>query len=177
MDIPASYPFIFRRLSEADLGALVSFLGNLSFETRQRFAPHAFDREGLLQYYREHAGVFSIAGFSSQSGEMVCYAVIRRGYLEYEYTRFLGYGIIPCRDTDAMFAPVVADAVQGKGIGKQLFEASKNSAKAAGIKRLILWGGVQEHNEKAQVYYRKLGFEKIGFFLHNGINDEMILRL
>lgn len=175
--MPLSVPVIFRRISAADLPVLHAFLNNLSLQTRQRFAPHPFDEEGILHFYQSNAGVFSVGGFNADTGEMICYSVLRRGYFEYEFERFTTYGIKPCRETDGMFAPVVADNWQGQGFGRQLFEHTLQFAGAAGFKRLMLWGGVQVNNLKAMLYYRMLGFYHVGFYLHNGMNEEMMMNI
>ena len=49
---------------------------------------------------------------------------------------------------------------QGRGLAKALMSAVEASAKARGGREL--WLGVWERNERAQAFYRKCGFEKVG---------------
>ena len=49
---------------------------------------------------------------------------------------------------------------QGRGLARALMTAVEASAKARGGREL--WLGVWERNERAQAFYRKCGFEKVG---------------
>jgi len=56
-----------------------------------------------------------------------------------------------------------------------MFEYIRSHLQKDGIRRIILWGGVQAGNEKAVRYYLKHGFRTSGQFEHNGNNFDMIL--
>jgi ribosomal protein S18 acetylase RimI-like enzyme len=49
---------------------------------------------------------------------------------------------------------------QGRGLARALMTAVEDSARARGGREL--WLGVWERNERAQAFYRKCGFEKVG---------------
>lgn len=49
---------------------------------------------------------------------------------------------------------------QGQGLARQLMEAVETQARAQGAREL--WLGVWERNERAQAFYRKHGFRKVG---------------
>jgi diamine N-acetyltransferase len=49
---------------------------------------------------------------------------------------------------------------QGRGLARQLMEAVETQARARGAREL--WLGVWERNERAQAFYRKCGFRKVG---------------
>jgi len=49
---------------------------------------------------------------------------------------------------------------QGRGLARALMAAVVNAARARGAREL--WLGVWERNERAQAFYRKCGFEKVG---------------
>jgi ribosomal protein S18 acetylase RimI-like enzyme len=49
---------------------------------------------------------------------------------------------------------------QGRGVAQALMRAVEDSARARGGREL--WLGVWERNERAQAFYRKCGFEKVG---------------
>lgn len=74
-------------------------------------------------------------------------------------------------------APSVADEWQGRGIGTILFDFVQAQLQAAGIRQLILWGGVQSTNLPAQGFYRKKGFIRLGSFEYHGRNDDMLLEM
>ena len=48
----------------------------------------------------------------------------------------------------------------GKGVGPALMQACLDEAQNRGC--ALIWLGVWEHNPRAQAFYRKWGFEKIG---------------
>lgn len=49
---------------------------------------------------------------------------------------------------------------QGRGLARQLMEAVERQARMRGAREL--WLGVWERNERAQMFYRKHGFRKVG---------------
>lgn len=49
---------------------------------------------------------------------------------------------------------------QGQGVAHQLMDAVESQARARGAREL--WLGVWERNERAQAFYRKHGFRKVG---------------
>ena len=49
---------------------------------------------------------------------------------------------------------------QGRGLARELMSAVEAQARARGGREL--WLGVWERNERAQAFYRKCGFEKVG---------------
>jgi len=54
----------------------------------------------------------------------------------------------------------VAHAWHGRGVAKKLMDAVTSTANSLGA--ITLWLGVWERNERAQAFYRKVGFEDIG---------------
>jgi len=49
---------------------------------------------------------------------------------------------------------------QGQGVARTLMEAAEQAARARGAREF--WLGVWERNERAQAFYRKCGFRKVG---------------
>ena len=49
---------------------------------------------------------------------------------------------------------------QGRGLARTLMEAAEQAARARGAREF--WLGVWERNERAQAFYRKCGFRKVG---------------
>ena len=66
----------------------------------------------------------------------------------------------------AVHAPVelkrfyVDKAWHGQGLARTLMQAAEQAARARGAREL--WLGVWERNERAQAFYRKCGFRKVG---------------
>jgi diamine N-acetyltransferase len=167
----------FRRLKPDDLDALVMYLNQLSAETCKRFGPHLFDKQSLTAVYEQVDTYRGYIGLDTETADIVAYSVIKRGYVERDGLRFAGYGLPLNSETDCTFAPSVADAWQGQGLGNKLFQLILSDLQAMPIKRIVLWGGVQADNDRAVRYYRKHQFEVVGEFERNGPNYDMVLTL
>ena len=165
----------FEHFQSKDLNALVHYLQQLSSATRQRFGPHPFDVAAIEAFY---ANPFEVIGYIAKMEKLpqiIAYSTIKLGFLEHDQTRLEAYGLQlhPC--TDCTFAPSVADAWQGRGIGVGLFNFIKNDLQNRGIRRIILWGGVQQSNLPALRFYEKMGFQVLGAFEYQGENYDMVL--
>ena len=75
--------------------------------------------------------------------------------------RFRDYGVDLGR-RDARFGLCVADAFHGTGAAALASTATFDVARAFGMSRLILWGGVRDDNVRARRFYRRLGFAELG---------------
>lgn len=167
----------FRRLVPHDFGGLYDYLQNLSAESKRRFGPHSFERQDIADFYHhseEHLGYVAI---DSATRKIVAYAIVKIGYFEHDRFRLEGYGLKLDSATDCNYAPSVADAWQGCGLGNAMFQQIKSDLSAKGIKRIILWGGVQRDNPKAIRFYHKNGFKTLGTFAYHGWNEDMILEI
>lgn len=156
--------------------ALSTYLHQLSSSTKQRFAPHGFDEEDILQLYQQPSTVLGFIAIDTQTKNIIAYTVIDLNIPVYEAVRLYTYGI-EVTNHDALFAPSVADAWHGLGIGTIMLKYIKEALKNFGIKRLFLWGGVQSSNEQAIAYYKKQSFQQLGSFEYNGRNEDMVLLL
>ncbi len=155
---------------------LRSYLDALSIETRQRFGPHAYDNASIESFYKEKNNAGYVL-FRTHENKVIAYATIHKGFLLHDSARLSAYGLVLSQDTDYTYAPSVADAWQGKGHGKQLFDHILEKIRPEGAKRIILWGGVQNENERAVRYYEKLGFQTLGYFEYHGWNRDMVYTL
>lgn len=168
----------FDRMAEPYLEKLAVYFENLSAETKKRFAPHPFDLDALREWYLNNKAALGFIAIDQTSGKIIAYAVVQPGFLTHDGERLASYGLPLSMDTDCTFAPSVADQWQGVGLGKLLFQFLLEDLKQKNFKRIILWGGVQATNLKAIRYYNKLGFEPIGQFHYNELdNYDMILKL
>ncbi len=58
----------------------------------------------------------------------------------------------------------------GQGLGQRLMQTAIDTARTAGAKRLLL--AVYSRNDRANAFYRKCGFHKVGTrIFHVGVND------
>ncbi|MEM9324655.1 MAG: GNAT family N-acetyltransferase [Bacteroidota bacterium] len=160
----------FRKVLPDDFQSLTQYFENLSKQTRTYFAPHPFDQdtvssivEGRLEGF--HGFICTI------SGQVVAYAVAKRGYSEGEWYRFPNYPIEMNAQRHYLFAPSVSDDFQSQGLGSGLLLFVEEELRHQGAQLLELWGGVQEDNQQAVRYYLKNGFRKLGEFYHEGVNN------
>jgi diamine N-acetyltransferase len=168
---------LLRRLGIDDIDILVSYLQLLSPETKKRFGPHPFDKQSVIDIYTKPKSHLGYIAQDIETLEIIAYSILRKGYLDHDGLRLQSYGLTLNNETDCTFAPSVTDIWQSQGIGNHLFRFILADLKIAGIKRIILWGGVQTENEKAVNYYKKHGFKTIGRFEYNGWNFDMVLDL
>ncbi len=166
-----------RRLNSSDLDNLLYYLENLSTESKKSFGPHQFDKQSVIDFYESPDIHWGYVALTIDTNEIVAYSIIKMGYLESDYNRYLSYGIKLDSKVDCEFAPSVADLWQSCGIGIQLFYFILTDLKKAELKRVVLWGGVQADNEKALNFYKKNNFELFGKFSHNGENLDMLLNI
>jgi GNAT superfamily N-acetyltransferase len=166
------------RVEEKDFESLYTYLNGLSIITRSRFAPHAFDLVTIRQFYLPENKNTGFIIESTLAKEIVSYAIIKKGYVLKDKVRLENYGIKLYSESDCTFAPSVADNWQSKGLGHLLFEHIREELQSQGMKRMILWGGVQALNDRAVSFYLKHGFKKLGSFEKKGIdNFDMLLEL
>lgn len=168
---------LLRRLDSGDLDRLLAYLEHLSEATKKRFGPHPFDRQSVIDFYDNPHVHLGYVAQDLASDAIVAYSIIKIGYLQHDSQRLQSYGLALDPATDCTFAPSVADVWQSCGVGKGLWTFILNDLKTRGIRRVILWGGVQSDNEKAVSFYRKNGFKTLGRFEYNGWNDDMMLEV
>jgi diamine N-acetyltransferase len=172
-----SKPVYLRKLCASDFDSLITYLEQLSNDTKKRFGPHPFDRASVVDFYEQNNLHIGYIGIDMETSDIIAYCIIKMGYLEHDQDRLSSYGLSLQHQTDCTFAPSVADTWQGQGVGNHLFRLICADLISMGFKRMILWGGVQTSNEQALHYYSKLGFKNLGRFFYNGENDDMILNL
>lgn len=158
-------------------GALLSYLQELSAESRSRFGPHPFTTEGIAAIYDGPDAAQGFVATEEPSGAVVGYALLKPGLKDTDARRYANYGSIFSHTEPCTFAPSVADDWRGSGLAQQLFEFVKQAAIAKGFRFMILWGGTQATNARAIAYYRRLGFQEAGRFEHNGSNLDMWMEL
>lgn len=165
---------VISKFTAAALGPLETYLCNLGNNTRSYFGPHAFDTASLIRFYEDPKNEAYIA---TEENRIIAYAILRQGFLQHDAPRLSSYGVNLNPDTDASFAPSVADDWQGRGLGRELFSYIINDLRGGNVTRLILWGGVQTANQRAIRYYQQLGFRTLGYFEYHGWNADMVYEI
>jgi GNAT superfamily N-acetyltransferase len=165
----------FEVLRPEALEALHAYLEGLSSSTRRRFGPHPFDLPALARLHQDSPGYQGYIARSLASGQIIAYAAVRIGFLAHDAPRLQACGLTPDAETDCTFAPSVADAWQGCGLGTALLDFIISSLRQhTAVRRILLWGGVQADNPRAVAYYLRNGFRILGAFTHNGENYDMV---
>ena len=172
-----NHPLILHQLNDHDLDRLTTYLHHLSDETKKRFSPHPYDKSSIIKFYSWPNDNAGFVAMDPKQTEIIAYAIIKYGYLQDDKQRLESYGLEPDKMKCGTYAPSVADAWQGLGIGKAMLGYILNWLKAAGIEYIILWGGVQTNNENAINFYTKAGFKTLGSFEHFGTNYDMMLTI
>ena len=168
---------LFQKLGSSDFEKLSDYLFKLSAETAKRFGPHGFDTNSIADIFRKPDNYMGFIALDTETAEIIAYSIVKQGFLEHDSSRLRSYGLTLDSKTDCTFAPSVADAWQSQGVGNGLFQFVSSNLHSIGIKRIILWGGVQSDNNKAVGFYRKNGFATLGEFEYNGYNFDMILEI
>jgi N-acetylglutamate synthase-like GNAT family acetyltransferase len=167
---------VFRKLFASDLEVLINYLEGLSNESKSRFGPHDFSREGIIHFYQDPS-LTGFVGLERLTGKIIAYAILKRGMQADDKFRIGSLGYQLDLFNDASLAPSVTDNWQGKNIGNGLMQFILECLPSMQVKRIFLWGGVQETNLKAIAYYQKWGFKQLSIFEHHGNNIDMYLEL
>jgi len=169
-----NHPVLLSKLTSDDFNDLETYLQNLSNDTKKRFGPHPFDLPAITSFYLNNYQNTGYIARNTENQSVIAYSIIKTGYLDHDSFRLQSYGLSLSLCTDCTFAPSVADAWQSLGIGNSMFQYILKNLQSSGLKRIILWGGVQSENEKAVLFYKKHGFRVLGEFEYNGLNYDMI---
>jgi GNAT superfamily N-acetyltransferase len=170
------HTFLFRPFQPHDADNLLGYLNNLSQESRERFGPHPYNTDSLLDL--SHSDDYQLLlAIDINTTYIAAYTVVKLGWLDFEKKRYQSYKKT-AKPGDCTLAPSVADYWQSKGLGSRFLSYTLDFLKAKHhIKRIFLWGGVQIDNVKAIGFYKKNNFKDIGQFEHNGRNIDMILTI
>jgi diamine N-acetyltransferase len=163
-----------RLLNNSDFDRLMQYLHSLRAETVQRFQPHSFEPQDVLDFYQQQ-GTEACVAIDTVTDEMVGYAVLKKGLLQHDVPRLQQYQQPLQYDAAYTFAPSVKDDWQSTGIGQLMMNFVRAETQRRNVRQLVLWGGVQVSNEKAVRFYRKNGFQSLGYFEYNGLNEDMLL--
>ncbi len=162
--LPSGEKLTFRPLQPDDATQLVTFLADLSPQTR---AFSTFPSYDLVMAQELCAAIarYDKLRLVATAGEcIVALFELSFDLTDNDVTRYYSYDIPLNAATDCRFGPTIADAYQNRGLGSRLLPLVFDLARRFGRCRVILWGGVMAHNHWAIHYYLKHGFEMIGEF-------------
>lgn len=171
-----------RPLQPDDTDLLATYLGGMSETTRSLWGPHGFSPEAAAEICSSLAPdrmlrlVAVVEG--SDGPRFVAYFLLDFSPHQGDQERYAALGITLEQATTATMAPSVAEGLQGAHLGSALMPVLLAVARWRGMKRVVLWGGVQERNLRARRFYEKWGFRKVGEFPANELNNfDMMLDL
>lgn len=158
-----------RLLESSDNEKLFAYFDQyFSKESKSRFGPHAFDQETINAICQNPDGEIMWYVAIDEEKNIVAYMLIKQGMIEWDEKRYASRNQTYDHNTSVTYAPSVADAWQSSGVGSLMNNIIEEDLKRRGIKNIILWGGVQATNEKAVNFYKKLGYQYIASFWHDG---------
>lgn len=165
-----------RPLAVSDGLALAEFFHHLGPTTRRRYSPHPLDRE-IAQALCANLPIPNCERWVVAVGdEIIGYLLLDRAIPAHDRQRYAGYGHSLDLQRDRLFAPVVADAWQGRGVMSAAMPVICAELLAADPCQLVLMGGVQADNDAARAFYRKWGFVEVGQFHWQGIDNVDMVR-
>lgn len=172
---------LLRPLRTDDASILGAYFLTLSQETRNLFAPHPFDQataEMLCAQIDSTREMRLLAIVNEGGTERVAAYFITLFYVyDGDGKRYNEWGI-PLNDkTDCQIAPSAADDYQGTGLGSMMMDFLVDIFRALGYKRMVLLGGVRQHNEQAIRFYKRFGFRTVAEFTTKAPNYHMIANL
>ncbi len=149
-----------------------------SKESKSRFGPHLFDKDTINLICKTPDN--EITRYVATDGEnnIVAYMLIKQGMIDWDKERYILRGQSYDHNTSVTFAPSVADEWQSSGVGSIMNSIIEDDLEKRNIRHIILWGGVQATNDKAVNFYKKLGYQYIASFRHDGKdNFDMVKQL
>ncbi len=166
-----------RLLGPNDSEKLCQYLEQLSEETKSRFGPHPFDKSTVDEICNNLPGhTLRYVAVDETNGNIVAYMLVKPGLIEWDAQRYAVRDQFFDNATTVTYAPSVADRWQSSGLGSAMYKFIEQELKRKGVKKIILWGGVQAGNQKAIHFYSKYGYRYIAPFRHDGKDNYDMLK-
>jgi len=151
---------------------------HFSKESKSRFGPHPFDHDTINDICQNPNSGITRYIATSENGDIIAYMIIQQGMIDWDKHRYAERNQSYDQSTSVTFAPSVADEWQSSGLGSLMNSIIEDDLRERNIQNIVLWGGVQATNEKAVSFYKKLGYQFIASFWHDGKdNHDMVKRL
>ncbi|GAB5380165.1 MAG: hypothetical protein Alis3KO_24740 [Aliiglaciecola sp.] len=176
----ASYSI--RRLTNVDGLALADYFLQMSNQTKQYFGPHPLDADYaqklcLPDQIANDTDVRLVIVNQEEPSKIFGYFIVQVDVSENELCRYEEYGLPLAESKVVSYAPSMAEAMIGKGLGSQVFEIICKELIRLHYSTVVLMGGVQKRNTLAVHYYQKFGFKHVGSYYTEVENLDMILQL
>jgi GNAT superfamily N-acetyltransferase len=143
-------------IREARTAAEVEAAGRVTVAANAEFAPADPDGPFSAAWARYLAEMADAAARAAQGTLLVA---VEDGQVVGTATLYLGPGSMQWRPGDAMFRLLAVDpAARGRGIGRALFQACLDRARAAGKRRMALH--TTEWMATARAMYERAGFKR-----------------
>ncbi len=162
-----------RALTSGDASSFGDFLEALSAETRERYSPHPLDRteaERICAALDDPTALRFVLA-DARDDRVVAYLLAQFAIPESEKARYRNLGWTIEDGADCRIAPVVADHLQGTGLGTELLKGALGVLRQRGCRHVILFGGTQSSNTGAIRAYEKAGFKPAGVFRERGVES------
>lgn len=170
-----------RALRADDTERLATYLGDMTEATRSLWGPHGFTPEAAAEICAslDPARMLRLVAVveGPDGPRFVAYFLLDFSPHQGDSERYAKLGIELDPTTTATMAPSVAEGLQGVHVGSALMPALLEAARTMGMQRIVLWGGVQERNLRARRFYEKWGFRKVGEFMTELNNHDMMMEL
>ena len=168
-----------RLLQSSDNERLFEYFDkHFSKESKSRFGPHPFDKETINAICQNLDVEITRYVAVDDDGNIIAYMLIKQGMIDWDRNRYSARQQLYDHNSSVTFAPSVADSWQSSGIGSLMNSIVEGDLNKRGIKNIILWGGVQATNEKAVNFYKKLCYQFVASFWHDGKdNFDMVKQL
>jgi diamine N-acetyltransferase len=166
-----------RLLEATDSEKLLHYFEGLSATTKSRFGPHPFDKETVENICKNLPGhTLRYVAVDESANKIVAYMLVKPGLIEWDAQRYAIRHQFFDDATTVTYAPSVADEWQSSGLGSAMYTYIEQELKKRGVKKIILWGGVQAGNQKALHFYSKYGYRCIAPFRHDGKDNYDMLK-
>ncbi|MFZ3492885.1 N-acetyltransferase family protein [Streptomyces sp. 5.8] len=162
-----------RALKSGDASSFGEFLETLSTETREGYRPHPLDRteaERICAALDDPTALRFVLA-DAHDDRVVAYLLAQFAIPEGEKARYRNLGWTIEDGADCRIAPVVADHLQGNGLGTELLKGALDILRQRGCRHVILFGGTRTSNAQAIRAYEKAGFKPVGVFRERGIES------
>ncbi|MBA2811495.1 GNAT family N-acetyltransferase [Streptomyces sp. KM273126] len=107
----------------------------------------------------------------TRDDRVVAYLLAQFAIPEDEKVRYRNLGWTIEDGADCRIAPVVADHLQGNGLGTELLKGALGILRQRGCRHVILFGGTRTSNARAIRAYEKAGFKPAGVFREREIES------
>ena len=153
---------VFRSLRASDVEELAAFYNGLSDEARSFWHREPNGHALAVEHCEAIDRYDKLRLVVDRHGEIDAIYELSFAITGGDRERFASYGAPLDEAIDVRFGPCVRDSEKGTGLAVRLLHETALVAKREGRTNLVLWGGVQIENTRAQRFYVREGFREVG---------------